>query len=249
MRIVLLLLLCNLTWAQSAPPSGTTLQTPSGTTLPVVILRAIPRKKVAVHDRVSAQTVTSVMHNWRVLIPAGTELHGEVVAFTQPRLLHPQATLNIHFTDAVIGGSYVLSLDDELSGKSETVQLTLAENIANEFLIDSGTMFDLPLRTPLTMDPARLPAFSPGPVSVGSSSRCRPSAGTPGTPGTPDTVIPGTPGTPPTVIPGVGGAPPTTIPGTPATPPTVVPGIPGTPGTPGTGCQPPPRVTSVVFVP
>lgn len=246
---LLSLLLCSVTCAQAVHSSGAPLQVPSGTALSVVIMRAIPRKKVAVHDRVFAQTVVSVVRNGHVLIPTGTELQGEVVAFTQPSFFHQRASLTVHFPEAVIGGSYVLPLDDELSGKSETVQLTLAENIGNEFLIDSGTVFDLPLHAALTVDPARLPAFSQGPGAVGSSDTCHPSAGTAGTPGTPGTVIPGTPGTPDTVIPGANGAPPTVIPGTPATPPTVLPGLPGTPGTPGRGCQPSPRVTSVVFVP
>ncbi len=214
-----------------------------------MVLRPVLRKGAAVHDAVYAETMAPIVQNGRVLIPAGTQLQGEIEAIQQPGFFHPHATLLIHFPQAVLNGTYPVSLDDELSGARERARITLAVTVANEFLLDTGTTFDLPLRTPPMIDLARLPTSASGPGALRSSSTCKSTTSIPGTPGSPDTVIPGTPGTPPTVLPGIDGGPPTIIPGTPATPPTVVPGMPGTPGTPGNACPATPRVTSVVLVP
>ena len=245
-----IVLICSYAAAQTPSVSPqATVKTPQGARLPLMIIRPLSRKTAAVHDAVYAQTLAPVVHNGQVLIPAGTQLQGEIETLTQPGFFRPHATVTIHFPQMVVGGSYVISLDDELSGSPEKVQLTVGVTLSNQFLLDTGTTFDLPLRTSVPIDITRLPAASSGPGAVASSSTCKPTAGFPGTPGTPDTVIPGTPGTPDNVIPGVNGAPPTVIPGMPATPPTVIPGIPGTPGTPGTPCPAAPRVTAVVLVP
>ena len=103
------------------------------------------------------------MRNHHVLLPAGTELQGEVEAISQPGFFRPHATITIHFPEAVVNGNYVVSLDDELSGTREAVQLTVGVTLSNQFLLDTGTTFDLPLRTPLTIDLLRLPPSSIGP--------------------------------------------------------------------------------------
>lgn len=246
----LVLLVCCSAGAQTAPTSAVAMaKTAPGTELPLIIVRPLLRKKAAVHDAVYAETLAPVVRNHQVLIPAGTQLQGEVEAITQPGFFRPHATLTIHFPQAVLNGNYVVDLDDELSGAREAAQLTVGVTLSNQFFLDTGTTFDLPLRTSLTIDLARLPASSASPGPLASSSTCRPTEGFPGSPGTPDVVIPGMPGTPDTVIPGVNGGAPTIIPGTPATPPTVIAGMPGTPGTPGNICPAAPRVTAVVLVP
>lgn len=206
-----------------------------------MVIRPVPRKGAAVHDAVYTETLAPVVQNGRVLVPAGTQLQGEIEAIKQPGFFHPHATLVIHFLQAVLNGTYLVSLDDELSGVQEKVRITLAVTVANEFLLNTGTTFDLPLRTLPIIDLARLPTSASGPGALRSSSTCKSTASIPGIPGSPDTVMPGTPGTPPTVLPGIDGGPPTIIPGTPPTPPTVMPGMPGTPRTRGNAC---PRSTS-----
>lgn len=230
-------------------PAAATVQLAPGTTLPLIVIRPLPRKNAAAHDLVYTQTLAPVVQNGQVLVPAGTQLQGEIEAVTQPGFFHAHARVTIHFPQAVLSGTYVVPLDDELRGLRENARLLLAVTIANEFLLDTGTTFDLPLRIEPKIDLARLTTNGTAPGILPSSSRCKPTASIPGTPGTPDTVIPGTPGTPDTILPGVDGGAPTIIPGTPPTPPTVIPGMVGTPGTPGSVCPSAPRVKSVVLVP
>jgi hypothetical protein len=113
----------------------------------------------------------------------------------------------------------------------------------NDILLDNGAPIEMLLQSPLSLEADFVAAAvsRSKPLQIGpskSSTRCVPTAGTPGTP---DTVIPGSPGTSDTVIQGAPGTPDIVVPGIPATPPTV---IPGTPGFAGTACPGPPIVTS-----
>jgi hypothetical protein len=208
-----------------------------GTTVPLVVTRAVWAKKVQVGDSLYAETTFPVTAGGGIAIPQGSFVMGQIVSVTKPtRKLH-EAKLQVKFTGLTLPGDYSVTLPD-----ADAMDVTVQVSTANDLLLDNGAQMDMVLGQDIALDRARvaaslkmvrrwtMPKFA-------SSTACRETPGTPGspgTPGTPDTVIPGSPGTPDTVIPGVDGGPATVIPGIPASPPTVIPGSPGTPGDPGT---------------
>jgi hypothetical protein len=240
--------------AQTASGGGTAITVPVGTTVPLVVTRAVWAKRAQVGDSLYTETTFPVTAGDGIAIPQGSFVTGQIVSLTKPTRKAQQARLQVKFTGLVLPGDYSIALPDV-----DAMDVTVRVSTANDLLLDKGAQMDLVLGQEIALDRSRvaaslkmvrrwtLPKFA-------SATACRETAGTPGspgTPGTPDTVLPGSPGTPDTVIPGSNGTPDTVMPGIPASPPTVIPGNPGSPGdpgTPGTSCPSAPLVVTSVPV-
>jgi hypothetical protein len=224
---------------------------PSGTQVPLEVIRPVRVKGAKAQDALYTQTSFPVAVGGTMAIPAGTYVEGEILSLTQPTRKVSQSKMRVRFTGLVFANGYTVPLGNDGSD-ADTMDVTVQVSTANDLLLDNGAQMELTLTSPLTLSAKKVRAAIPlskavKPGSLASATLCRATPGTPGTagtPGTPDTVIAGTPDT---VIPGPDGTS-TTIPGT---PPTVIPGTPGTPGdpgTPGTVCPARPRVISSVPV-
>jgi hypothetical protein len=224
---------------------------PSGTEVPLVVIRPVRAKNAKPQDALYMQTSYPVAIGGTMAIPAGTYVQGQIVSLTQPTRKVSRSTMRVRFTKLVFANGYTVALAGG-AADADTMDVTVNVSTANDLLLDNGAQMALTLTSPLTLSATKVRAAIPlskavKPGSLASGTVCRPTPGTPdtpGTPGTPDTVIPGTPDT---VIPGPDGSS-TVIPGTPST---VIPGTPGTPGfpgSPGTVCPARPRVISSVPV-
>ncbi|MBB5058709.1 hypothetical protein HDF16_003423 [Granulicella aggregans] len=228
--------------AQSGAP---TTQLPTGTRIPLAVIRPVWSKSVKPGDPIYTQTTFPATVDDHVAIPSGTYVEGQIDSLTKPTRKQNHATFAIHFTKIIFANGYTALLSDSAARATLDIQASPA----NDLLLDNGAQIEMTLGSALTLDSAQVAAAIPAskplqPGSFKSATLCRPTPGYPGSPGSPDTVIPGSPGTPSTTIPGANGSPDITIPGTPATPATVIPGSPGTPDTPGTFCPSPPLVLS-----
>lgn len=91
MKTTQLLSLFQLFWincgiAQGPTPiSAAAVQLAQGTTLPLMVIRPLLRKGAAVHDAVYTETMAPIVQNGRVLVPAGTQLQGEIEAISTLR--------------------------------------------------------------------------------------------------------------------------------------------------------------------
>lgn len=240
-----------------APQTGQTTGThgplvvPSGTLVPLVVMRPVRMESAKAQDALYAQTSYPVAIGGRMAIPAGTFVEGTIVSLTRPTRKVSESSLRVQFTKLVFANGYTVPLGDSSAG-ANIMYVTVNVSTANDLLLDNGAQMDLTLTSPVTLSGKNVRAAiplskAPKPGSLASATMCRPTPttpGTPGTPGTPDTVIPGTPDT---VIPNADGTS-TVIPGTPATVIPGTPGTPGDPGTPGTTCPARPRVLSSVPV-
>lgn len=231
--------------ADSQPSASSTIVLPSGTRLPLVVIRPVRAASAKPGDPLYAQTAFPVTVANTVAVPSGSYVQAQIDAIARPTKKSNRASLTVHLTQIILASGYTVPLPQG----SASATLQIQASTANDLLLDNGAQFEAPLSAALTLDGARVAAALPlsTPVKPGqfaSATLCRP---TPSTPGSPDTVIPGTPGSPGTpniVIPGVAGAPPTVIPGTPATPGTPASVIPGSPGSSGYACPAPPLVLS-----
>lgn len=222
---------------------------PSGTQVPLTVIRPVRMESAKAQDALYAQTSYPVAIGGRMAIPAGTFVQGRIVSLTRPTRKVSESSLRVQFTKLVFANGYTVPLGDGLVG-ADVMYVTVNVSTANDLLLDNGAQMDLTLTSPVTLSGKNVRAAiplskAPKPGSLASATMCRPTPATPGTPGmpgTPDTVIPGTPDT---TIPGPDGTS-TTIPGTPATVIPGTPGTPGDPGSPGTVCPAKPRVLSSV---
>jgi hypothetical protein len=238
--------------AQTAGEGGTAITVPQGTTVPLVVTRAVWAKKAKAGDPLFAETTFPVTAGGAIAIPQGSFVMGRILQLTMPTRKVAKATMQVSFSGLMLPGDYSVALP-----AADAMLVTVQVSTGNDLLLDNGAQMELVLAQDLSLNRARVRASLPlvkrwKMPSLSSSTLCRPTPGTPGspgTPGTPDTVVGGSPGTPDTVIPGINGSPDTVIPGIPATPPTVIPGFPGTPGnpgTPGTSCPSAPLVLTSV---
>lgn len=251
----------------AAGGASPTITIPAGTTVELAVTSPIWARTAKPGDSVYAVAAFPVAVNNHMAIPPGTYMEGQIDTMSRPGWLSPHAQFQIHFTKIVFANGYTIELPGPQNVTTEQQPLAsgapaAADDViaavanpyvqvssSNDILLDNGAQIEMVVQIPLALDASRvadaarrsnLAEFGP----FRSSTRCRP---TYGTPGTPDTVIPGTPGTPgtpDTTIPGGPGMPDTVIPGIPATPGTPDTVIPGSPGTPGTSCPGPPVVTS-----
>ena len=122
--IMAMLLFSGLAAAQASPdthsnlgaapaPSaanGTELTIPAGTKVPLALKHAISTKSAREGDSVYAQTTFPVVHEERVLIPAGTYVQGRISRVQRGGRIKGRAEVLMHFTTLIYPSGYTVLL-------------------------------------------------------------------------------------------------------------------------------------------
>ncbi|HEX3554601.1 MAG TPA: glycine zipper 2TM domain-containing protein [Thermoanaerobaculia bacterium] len=124
--------------AQTAPPSpplqaanpplepratvATLATVPAGTRLSIALDQTLTSRASQVGQRVRARVVSPVREHGAVVIPAGSELLGEVTAAGSPRRLGGRAVLGVRFTDLVLpsGGTVPIQASFAEQGRNRS---------------------------------------------------------------------------------------------------------------------------------
>jgi len=97
--------------APSAPKPGTTVEVPSGTSLPLVLHNGISTHSAKVGDPVYFETLFPIMINGRVAIPAGSYVSGEVTESKRPGRVKGRGELMIKLNTLILTNGYQVSLN------------------------------------------------------------------------------------------------------------------------------------------
>jgi type IV secretion system protein VirB10 len=123
MRVMLTaMLLVSFAFAQSSPATSPAtsagpsagaaneLTIPAGTRVPVALKHAVSSKGTREGDGVYAETTFPVVANGRVLIPAGTCVHGRVTHIQRGGRIKGRAEVLMHFTTLIYPSGYTVLL-------------------------------------------------------------------------------------------------------------------------------------------
>ena len=97
--------------APSAPKPGSTVEVPSGTSLPLVLHNGISTHSTKVGDPVYFETLFPIMINGRVAIPAGSYVSGEVTESKRPGRVKGRGELMIKLNTLILTNGYMVSLN------------------------------------------------------------------------------------------------------------------------------------------
>ena len=97
--------------ALSAPKPGSTVEVPSGTSLPLVLHNGISTHSAKVGDPVYFETLFPIMINGRVAIPAGSYVSGEVTESKRPGRVKGRGELMIKLNTLILTNGYMVSLN------------------------------------------------------------------------------------------------------------------------------------------
>ncbi len=97
--------------APSAPKPGSTVEVPSGTSLPLVLHNGISTHSAKVGDPVYFETLFPIMIDGRVAIPAGSYVSGEVTESKRPGRVKGRGELMIKLNTLILTNGYMVSLN------------------------------------------------------------------------------------------------------------------------------------------
>jgi hypothetical protein len=97
--------------AVSAPKPGSTVEVPSGTSLPLVLHNGISTHSAKVGDPVYFETLFPIMIDGRVAIPAGSYVSGEVTESKRPGRVKGRGELMIKLNTLILTNGYMVSLN------------------------------------------------------------------------------------------------------------------------------------------
>ena len=83
---------------------------PAGTQIPLKLAQGISTKSAKVGDAVYAETVFPVTANDRIVIPAGTYVHGRISEVKRPGRVKGRAEFLMHFTTMIFHSGYTVML-------------------------------------------------------------------------------------------------------------------------------------------
>ena len=97
--------------APSASKPGSTVEVPSGTSLPLVLHNGISTHSAKVGDPVYFETLFPIMIDGRVAIPAGSYVSGEVTESKRPGRVKGRGELMIKLNTLILTNGYMVSLN------------------------------------------------------------------------------------------------------------------------------------------
>jgi hypothetical protein len=97
--------------APSVPKRGSTVEVPSGTSLPLVLHNGISTHSARVGDPVYFETLFPIMIDGRVAIPAGSYVSGEVTESKRPGRVKGRGELMIKLNTLILTNGYQVSLN------------------------------------------------------------------------------------------------------------------------------------------
>src|SRR6516162_3320467 len=97
--------------APSPAKSGSTVEVPIGTSLPLVLHNGISTHSAKVGDPVYFETLFPIMINGRVAIPAGSYVSGEVTESKRPGRVKGRGELMIKLNTLILTNGYMVSLN------------------------------------------------------------------------------------------------------------------------------------------
>ena len=110
--------------AQPAPPAKRTVMLPAGAPVPLALAHGVSAKTARVGDRVVLRTIQAIVHNGKVVIPAGTSVMGAVARVDEARGGRPGGI--VIEADAIVleqGGR--IALDGTLARQGQDYRRTL----------------------------------------------------------------------------------------------------------------------------
>ena len=97
--------------APSAPKPGSTVEVPTGTSLPLVLHNGISTHSAKVGDPVYFETLFPIMIDGRVAVPAGSYVSGEVTETKRAGRVKGRAELMIKLNTLILTNGYMVNLN------------------------------------------------------------------------------------------------------------------------------------------
>jgi type IV secretion system protein VirB10 len=94
-----------------APGPGTKIEVPGGTHFPLVLHNAISTRSTRAGDPVYFETLSPVMVDGRVVIPAGTYVNGEVTESKRPGRVKGRGELMVKLNTMILPNGYMVNLN------------------------------------------------------------------------------------------------------------------------------------------
>ena len=171
---------------------------PAGTKIELAITSPIWARSAGPGASLYAVVVFPLALNGQMVIPAGTQVQGEIDSVKHPGVFSAHAQIQAHFTNLVFANGYAVALFGP-EAQTALVPAPLANDVIpvvasiyldvsarSDVLLDDGDQIEMLFQDSFSLDAGQIRgairksiAFAP-PASK-SSTLCRPTPGTPGT--------------------------------------------------------------------